>query len=153
MSKKVWGNITWKLFHSLSFQISDDATQQDIKECIEMIKYISFNLPCPTCSQHAAKLLKNVNINNYKNKYQLIQFVYIYHNKVNENIGKPMFNKELLFQTYDSMSFNQVLNDFFRIYTNMKHNSNMMLYSFHRNLIVKVTREYLLKNRTLYGLN
>ena len=23
-----------------------------------------------------------------------------------------MFNKELLFQTYDSMSFNQVLNDF-----------------------------------------
>ena len=34
----------------------------------------------------------------------------------------------------------------------MKHNSNMMLYSFHRNLIVK-WHGMLLKNRSLYGLN
>lgn len=152
MSKKVWGNITWKLFHSLSFNISDDATQQDIKECIEMIKYISFNLPCPTCSQHAAKLLKNVNINNYKNKYQLIQFVYIYHNKVNENIGKQMFNKELLFQTYSNVDFESVLNDFFKVYQNLKSNRTMILYSFHRNMILIRLKNYLIINKKLYSL-
>lgn len=153
MSKQIWGNITWKLFHCFTIKINDDATYHQIQECIDIIKSICRNLPCPICSQDASVLLRQVNTKLIKNKEEFIHFVYVFHNKVNYKLKKPMFNKELLFQTYDSMSFNQVLNDFFRIYTNMKHNSNMMLYSFHRNLIVKVTREYLLKNRSLYGLN
>jgi len=152
MSKKVWGNITWKLFHSLSFHINDNATQENILECIEIIKYISFNLPCPTCSQHAAKLFKNVNINNCKNKYQLIQFVNTYHNKVNENIGKQMFNKELLFQTYSNVNLEQVLNDFFKVYQNLKSNRTMILYSFHRNLVLIRLKNYLMRNKKLYSL-
>jgi len=49
-----------------------------------------------------------------------------------------------------SDSLNHILNEFFKIYKQIKHNTNMMLYQFHREIIVTKTRKYFLEHRDNY---
>jgi len=149
MSRKVWGNITWRLFHTMSLCINED---KDIPNGIECIRTICKHLPCPYCSNEAMTILKKINVASIKTKDDFKRFVHFFHNKVNLKLKAPIIEYESMDQLHTD-SLNKILNEFFKVYGNIQHNTNMMMYSFHREIIMSRTRKYFLDNRTLYRFN
>jgi len=62
MSKKIWGNITWRLFHTMTLYIND-GNYDEIQGAIQCIEKICRHLPCPLCSNDAVSNFK-------KNKFE-----------------------------------------------------------------------------------
>jgi len=147
MSKKLWGNITWKLFHTMTIRLKDDGEQ--IQQALDCITVICKNLPCPLCSQEAISLLKKYNIKNIKTREEFKKFIWDFHNKVNSKLKQPIVEYNQV-DSLHSDSLNHILNEFFKIYKQIKHNTNMMLYQFHREIIVTKTRKYFLEHRDNY---
>lgn len=153
MSKQVWGNNTWNLFHTISVKIKQEASFDDIQNVLVIIREICNNLPCPICSNHAIQLFKSVKLNSIRNKEDLIHFLFVFHNKVNTRLKKNIFLKELLLPTYEKQNLNNCLNMFVHIYNNIRGSNHMMMYNFHRKQIVQKVIEYFKKNLTLYNFN
>ena len=151
MSKKIWGNITWRLFHTMSLTINE-CTYEQIQSSIQCISTICRNLPCPLCSNEATILLKKYNLKNIKTKEDLKKFIYYFHNSVNIKLKAPFIEYDKIEELHSS-SLNTILNEFFKVYKNLKNNSSMMLYSFHRDIIINNTRSYFLSNQNLYRFN
>lgn len=151
MSKKIWGNITWKLFHTMTLKI-DDCNYEQLQSSIQCIATICRNLPCPLCSNEAMILLKKYNLKSIKTKEDFKKFIHFFHNSVNIKLKVPIIEYEKI-EEHHSASLNHILNEFFNVYKNLKNNSNMMLYSFHRDIIINNTRSYFLSNQNLYRFN
>lgn len=151
MSKKIWGNITWRLFHTMTLRMND-CTYEQLQGAMNIIQKICKHLPCPLCSNDAISILKQVNLKNIKTKEELKQFIHFFHNKVNAKLKVDIIPYETI-ENLHTRSLNSILNDFFKIYSNIKNNSNMMLYSFHRDIVINDTRSYFLNNRHLYRFN
>jgi len=151
MSKKIWGNITWRLFHTMSLCINENNYDQ-IQASIQCIINICNHLPCPLCSSEASTILKKINVKNIKTKEDFKRFLYFFHNKVNEKLKVPNIEYETIEELHNR-SLNSILNEFFKVYKGLKNNSNMMLYSFHRDMIINNTKTYFLNNRNLYRFN
>jgi len=148
MSKKIWGNITWRLFHTMTLYIND-GNYDEIQGAIQRIEKICRHLPCPLCSNDAVSILKKINLKQIKTKEELKRFIHFFHNKVNAKLKVPSVDYESI-ETLHTQSLNSILNEFFKVYNNIKHNSNMMLYSFHRDIVINNTRSYFLAHRSLY---
>jgi hypothetical protein len=91
-------------------------------------------------------------LKNIKTKEDFKRFVNFFHNKVNQRIKAPTIEYENIEELHKN-SLNYILNEFFKIYKGLKNNSNMMLYSFHRDMIINNTKTYFLNNRPLYRFN
>jgi len=148
MSKKIWGNITWRLFHTMTLCIND-GNYEEIQDAIQCIEKICRHLPCPLCSNDAVSILKKINLKQIKTKEELKRFIHFFHNKVNIKLKVPSVDYETI-ESLHTQSLNSILNEFFKVYSNIKHNSNMMLYSFHRDIVINNTRSYFLSHRSLY---
>lgn len=152
MSKKIWGNITWRLFHTMTLCINEDCSYEQLQGAMNIIQKICKHLPCPLCSNDAIIILKQVNLKNIKTKADFKQFIHFFHNKVNAKLKVSVVPYENIEELH-RQSLNSILNDFFKVYSNIKHNSNMMLYSFHRDIVIHDTRSYFLNHRDLYRFN
>jgi len=64
----VWGPPIWNLFHTLAEKIHEDKFEILGEKLLFFIKRISTNLPCPICSQHAAKFFTRAPPNAFSNK-------------------------------------------------------------------------------------
>jgi hypothetical protein len=148
MSKKVWGNITWKLFHTMSLRMKECSPDQ-IQRAVECIKIICKNLPCPLCSNEATTLLKKYNIKQIQNIEDFKRFIYEFHQKVNLKLKHESIPYDQV-ESLHPTNLNTILNEFFKIYNQIKHNTNMMLYQFHRDIILSKTRAYFIEHRDLY---
>ena len=151
MSKKIWGNITWRLFHTMTLCMND-CTFQQIQNALQCIKIICKNLPCPLCSNEATLILKRYNLNNIKTKEDFKKFIFMFHNLVNVKLKVASIEYDMI-EKIHNQSLNAILNEFFKVYSNIKTTSNMMLYTFHRNIIISNTRKYFLENKELYRFN
>ena len=89
MSKSVWGPATWYLLHSMVLKINDDAPAPVITELKKLIRSITSNLPCPSCSAHATSQLSKYKFDSIIHVEGLRQFMHHFHNSVNEMIKKP----------------------------------------------------------------
>lgn len=147
MSKKIWGNITWRLFHTMTLTIND--SNHDIQNALDCIKRICKNLPCPICSNEASILLKKYNTQTIQTKEEFKKFIYVFHNNVNSRVNNPSILYEHLEKVH-TMSLNAVLNEFFKVYSSIKSSSHMMMYNFHRNLVIDNTRKYFISNQSSY---
>lgn len=131
MSKEVWGNNIWFLFHTLAENIDDNKFKEMIIDIEYVIKIICANLPCPECSKHATDELKKVNFQNMTNKKQLQLMLYNFHNFVNKNLKKDLFKEEDL-EMYKKANFNLIYNNFFIIFGSNTNIPQLMNQSFHR---------------------
>jgi hypothetical protein len=130
----------------------NDCTFQQIQNALQCIKIICKNLPCPLCSNEATLILKRYNLNNIKTKEDFKKFIFMFHNLVNVKLKAASIEYETIEQIHNQ-SLNTILNEFFKVYSNIKTTSNMMLYTFHRNIIISNTRKYFLENKELYRFN
>uniref|UniRef100_A0A6C0HP49 thiol oxidase n=1 Tax=viral metagenome TaxID=1070528 RepID=A0A6C0HP49_9ZZZZ len=151
MSKKIWGNAVWYLFHTLVYKIksTDDS---NFKELFGHISSISKNLPCPECSEHAALFLSRVNIDIVtSSRENMITFLFEFHNSVNKKIGKPIYLLEDL-KKYSLANTINIINHFIAVMNSNSNNSRLMMDSFNRQKAVKVFMEYISQNIHKYKL-
>lgn len=131
MSREVWGNNIWYLFHTIAEKIDNNKFKDSIEDIENVITLICSNLPCPECSKHASAEIKKVNFKNMTNKKQLQMMLYNFHNYVNKNLKKRQFKEEEL-EIYKNANFNLIFNNFFIIFGSNANIPQLMNQSFHR---------------------
>jgi len=130
MSKKVWGPTIWILLHSLCELIKDEYFLTEKNNLVAQIKNICYNLPCPTCTNHAISILKRIKLEDVKTKSDLIHKVWVFHNIVNKNTKKPFVDKDILDQ-YKRARLDNILYKVKTTYKSSFLSSKYIMYKFH----------------------
>ena len=112
-----WGTVSWILFHWLAANINEDFYQRSRGQLHSIITNIMYNLPCPTCKQHAIQFLKEYDIKKAKTKSQFIQYFYFFHNKVNNRKKKVIPDRSIL-ESYTKMNGVDIINNWYKKFTN-----------------------------------
>ena len=131
MSKELWGNTVWYLFHTMAEKIKEEEFLNNKTSIIEIIKLICYVLPCPECSSHASDIIKNINFTNMNNKEELKTFLFNFHNDVNKRLNKPIYNKDNL-NIYKKANFNIIIKNFNIIFSQNSNIPQLMSVSFRR---------------------
>jgi len=108
MSNNNWGNSVWTFLHVLAEKMNPEAYKLNTVYVVEVVKNVCYNLPCPTCSQHARSYLNRVSIESIKDVEQLKQMLYNFHNSVNLMRGHKAEKKEIL-NRYKSITIEESL--------------------------------------------
>jgi len=132
---EVWGPAVWTLFHTLIEKMNPYAYPQVIGSMFGMIVRICKVLPCPECSNDASNFLAKIKLNNYKNKDEFRNFIYLFHNWVNAKKRKSLYNYSDL-SKYSRLNLIYVINNFIAKY-NTKGNMKLLAESFQRSFVVK----------------
>ena len=150
MSPNQWGPPTWIFMHTLAEKIKDESFPIIGTNLILLIIQICNNLPCPECAQHAKLFWTKVKISNIKTKTDLINLLYVFHNAVNKRKRNQLLKYPDL-QYYQSRNIIETYNAFSKNF-NTKGNMNLINESFHRNLMLKKLRQWLMDNVVHFNL-
>jgi hypothetical protein len=131
---EVWGPAVWILFHTLTEKINENASKKIFLQLFNNIVRICKFLPCPDCSDHASKFLSTIKINDIRNKNDLKNIIYLFHNKVNYRKKKQLFNYSNI-NIYQKYNIINVINNFIEKYQT-KGNMKLLTDSFQRKLII-----------------
>tara|TARA_A100001011_G_C14321225_1_gene850766 strand:+ start:7762 stop:8214 length:453 start_codon:yes stop_codon:yes gene_type:complete len=145
MKKAVWGPIVWKTLHCITLKIKDEEFSNEREKIIKIITGICSNLPCPTCSSHAMAIIKKYKLSDFKKKNDLIKFVYIMHNHVNERLKKKKYAFQDI-EYYNNYNLKTVLSNYYTMSGNMRYGERMMLYTYHRSAFIKFFHNYFSNN-------
>ncbi len=132
---EVWGPAVWTLFHTLIEKLNPNAYNQVAPSMFSMIVQICKVLPCPECSRDASNFLAKIKFSDYKNKDELKNMLYLFHNVVNAKKRKPLYNYAYM-NKYANMNLLFVVNDFIAKY-NTKGNMRLLAESFQRSFVIK----------------
>lgn len=143
MSKR-WGIPTWYFFHTFAEKITENHFLKNRDECLNILKEICSNLPCPYCTDHAKQYLKNNHFDKIKTKDELKIFFFKFHNNVNKRNKKKEFDMGVTDQ-YKNMNMVKVWHyfrkEFFRTYYMANHFSGWM-----RNMLLEKLIKFLKNN-------
>ena len=131
---EVWGPAVWNLFHTLCEKINEDAFSHVAPGLFNMIVRICKFLPCPDCAADASSFLENVRFTDLKNKTEMKNLFYLFHNRVNLKKRKPPFNYANL-PVYANYNLIHVINTFIVNY-NTKGNMKLLSESFQRQFVL-----------------
>lgn len=118
----LWARYTWALFHTIIEKLKDEDVNSEIINIQDMIYTIVGILPCPDCRQHGILYLqtskKKGRYGAIKNKQELKEFIFEFHNVVNRRIKKPIKNIEILeqYKTISLAFIIQYWNKYFRLF-------------------------------------
>lgn len=140
----VWGPPTWTLFHALAAKVSEDKFAQVKPQLISFIKMICFNLPCPTCANHAKSFLSKIRFDRINTPTMLQNFLHTFHNSVNKRKNKSEFARDKL-TVYEEINLVSAFNNFVAVF-HTKGNMKMLAESFQRGQIVKHFKKWLAIN-------
>jgi hypothetical protein len=150
MSPTTWGPIIWCFIHTFVEKIKEDQFNNIGFQTFNTIKQICKNLPCPECSSHATQFLSKINFNFIKTKNDLKSLMYIFHNVVNKNKKKELFNVAYL-NMYKNKNLIKVYNDFVSVYQT-RGNTKLMADSFARDITMKQLKSFLLNNHQYFNI-
>tara|TARA_B100000963_G_scaffold350205_1_gene360180 strand:+ start:17 stop:478 length:462 start_codon:yes stop_codon:yes gene_type:complete len=149
MNKNKWGPIIWNFIHVLSYKIKDTSFLKQRNNIIKILRMVFSNLPCPYCSHHAKQLLKNSNLNKIVDKESLIDYLFSFHNNVNQRLKKQIFVKNEMDKMYKNKSFTDVLNDFIYVYNSkMTNNFKFMTHSNSNKNMARKVINIIIENRS-----
>ena len=144
MSPISWGPSTWIFMHTLAVKIKETSFPLIGPNLILILIQICNNLPCPECSQHAKQFWSKVKTANIKNKTDLINLLFVFHNMVNKRKQLQPFKYENL-QYYETRNIIETYNIFARNF-NTRGNMNLINESFHRNMMIASLRTWIMSN-------
>jgi hypothetical protein len=130
--------------HTLAEKIKEDKFASIGPQIISHIRQICFNLPCPDCAEHSKSFWANVKIENIKNKIDLINLLYVFHNCVNKRKTYGPFKYDSL-NIYKTQSVVTTFNQFARNF-NTKGNMKLLTESFHRGRLLTSLKSWLMSN-------
>ena len=140
---KVWGTPTWYFLHTFIEQMKEECYTRNRKEVFEIIQRICTNLPCQDCSAHARQYWKRLTANNFHTKDHMKQFLFAFHNNVNNRLGKPIFQN---YDMYKSGRLEPIYQQFRHIYTTNRGFIKNFHLQFLRNNIIKTVDDFLHKH-------
>jgi len=132
---EVWGPAVWTLFHTLAEKINPNAYNNVIPSLFGIIVQICRVLPCPECSKDASIFLAKINLQDYKNKTEFKNMLYLFHNFVNSKKKKPLYNYANM-DKYSNANLLLVVNNFINKY-NTKGNMKLLAETFQRSFVIK----------------
>lgn len=145
-SINLWGPATWDFFHTTAYKIKENEFYKLGPQFFNFIVRICYNLPCPTCSEHAkayiAKLMKNKSF--LTKKQEFINALYIFHNEVNKRKTKSLFKYEEL-SIYANKNVLTTYNNFI-LYYNTDGDLTQINQNFHRKKIISDLKQWLISN-------
>jgi hypothetical protein len=144
MSPSSWGPSTWIFMHTLAAKIKESSFSLIGPNLILVLIKICNNLPCPECSQHARQFWSKVKTANIKNKTDLINLLYVFHNIVNKRKQLPPYKYENI-NIYNTRNLIETYNSFSRNF-NTRGNMNLINESFHRNIMLSSLRTWMMTN-------
>jgi hypothetical protein len=144
MSKSVWGPNVWSIIHTMAEQITDTAYQHIGNQLFYNIYKICSVLPCPECSTHAIKFLSKINVSSLKNKNDLKNMLYVFHNIVNSRNNKPIFHSNNL-EIYKNKNLINVYNNFISVF-NTRGNMKLLAESFQRQIVISQFKKWFVQN-------
>ena len=150
MSKAVWGPATWKLLHCMVLKANDAIPTASFIELKHIIIRILSNLPCPYCTSHALSIIASSNYKAIQNINDLRMFVFQFHNKVNQQVNKPLITYDEHIAIYCNLRLDMVLQNFLKIYQIQSSGVNMMLYGFHRKQMLQDVYNFFIRNKKIY---
>ena len=131
VKEMLWGEPTWLLFHTLAEKVKEEEFTKIRQEFLNQIMKICNNLPCPECSKHATIELNKVRFDTMNDKEQLKKMLYNFHNHVNKNLKKPLYDEENL-KIYEKANFNTIMKNFLLIFNSNIKIPQLMNQAFHR---------------------
>lgn len=143
VSKEIWGNNVWNLFHTIAHKIKEERFEFHKNNIIYILENICNTLPCPECSKDASDMLKKVNFSqiNTKNDFKLL--IFNFHNAINVKLNKPQFDFNELDNRYSRANIDILYNNINIIYTSNTNIPQLMTSSFHRNILFPKIKEAL----------
>lgn len=145
-SKMTWGKPTWFLFHTLAEKIKPEYFNQIIKELVYIITLICNNLPCPNCAEHATAYLKGVNVNSFREKQDLKDFLFVFHNSVNLKKNAPIFEKCTLDSQYATAITANMIQHFFTVFQKKNYSIRMIANDFHKQRSITIIKQWFINN-------
>ena len=115
-----------------------------IPHLIHVFIQICNNLPCPECSQHSKQFWSKVKTNNIKNKTDIINLLFVFHNIVNQRKNYKPFKYENL-KYYETKNVIETYNTFSKNF-NTRGNMNLISESFHRNMMLTSLKTWMMSN-------
>ena len=150
LTKEEWGNATWYLFHTLAFKLKEEFSNL-IPNLINFIKITCNELPCPDCKEHATKYIKYYNINNVKNRNDLIEYLNKFHNSVNLNLQKPEMSIETSNELYNRAKTDYIIRNYIQIIKKPTGNMNFMMNTFSRQTTLATFIKFININRHAFN--
>jgi hypothetical protein len=144
MSPSYWGPSTWVFMHTLAAKIKEDSFPVIGPNLILVLIQISNNLPCPDCSKHAKQFWSKVKVSNIKNKIDLVNLLFVFHNMVNKRRNVNGFKYEHL-KFYETKNVIETYNIFSKNF-NTRGNMNLINESFHRNMMIASLKKWVMSN-------
>jgi hypothetical protein len=139
-----WGPSTWIFMHTLAAKLKESSFHIIGLPLIRMLIQICNNLPCPECAQHAKQFWSKVKTNNIKNKADIINLLFVFHNMVNQRKKIQQFKYENL-TYYDTKNVVDTYNAFSKNF-NTRGNMNLINESFHRNMMLTSLKTWVMSN-------
>lgn len=91
MDPSIWGACLWKALHFIAIGYPKDPTFQDVTAYKEFFENLWKVLPCNSCSINYRRHLKEIPLDSYLlNNHKLFEWTFLIHNKVNEELKKPL---------------------------------------------------------------
>ena len=149
MSKKIWGNACWYLFHTLAYKLDPNRTDL-IKPILIAIKNVCANLPCPDCSDHSIYILSSLREDDVKTKDDLIKVLWIFHNKINSRLGTKQFSMEESNKLYEQSNIQNIFMHFNKVMRYKISSSRMMLYDMGKRNAINNINKLILSNKTAF---
>tara|TARA_Y100000591_G_C21695610_1_gene625500 strand:- start:27 stop:422 length:396 start_codon:yes stop_codon:yes gene_type:complete len=104
--KQIWGPKLWEVMHTFSYAYPVSPNNIEKQSAMKFFTSIGHLIPCTHCSQHCLDYTKS-NPPQVQNKESLINWVYNFHNAVNQRLGKPQYPRDKLDKKYDDVAFCQ----------------------------------------------
>jgi len=142
----LWGAPTWYFFHTLAEKIKPEHFEDNKSQILQMITNICSNLPCPSCSEHAKQYIQRMNNNSIICKNDLIKFLFVFHNTVNERKRKPVFSYDELIEKYKKANLINITNHFIYYFRMEHHAVRMIADGMHRKRTAKNIQVWLQQN-------
>lgn len=136
MEKYIWGRITWYMFHTIAARIKEEYFPLVRSVLLDFIRQISYNLPCPICAHHAKQHLSRVNFNVIQTKTDFRNFLFAFHNRVNQDLNKPMESIDIL-KKYDNANVDKMLEYFIHVHNHETYSEQLMMRKHMKNTGIK----------------
>lgn len=148
----LWGAPTWYFFHTIASKIKTESFEEHKTQVLQIITNVCNNLPCPSCAEHATRYIQGMNANTIKCKDDLIKFLFIFHNNVNERKRKPEFSYNDLIEKYKNANLINITNHFLYYFKMEHHSVRMIADGMHRKRSAANIQKWLQENIHIFEI-
>ena len=107
MNPSKWGSQAWTFLHAVTFVYPENPTEAEKKQYYDFFMSLKNVIPCMKCRTHYEQHLSELPIRSFlETRDSLIDWLYKIHNKVNESLGKPQFDKNKIETIFDKSCVN-----------------------------------------------